>query len=77
MNEARQRQRVRCENGHEAEQVQDQMPPTQDWSQFWPTAAPVTGDAGETVIREIHADLERRGAIQDRLAGYRSESQGE
>jgi hypothetical protein len=47
----------------------------QNWSQFWPADSET--ETGDALIREALTGLEREGSIQDRLAGYRSESQGE
>jgi hypothetical protein len=77
VNIVKQRQRVQRESESDAGQSQGQRSQTQDWSQFWPRTETTSQTATETVIQEMLTDFDRRGAVQDRLAGYRSESQGE
>jgi len=57
-------------------QAENQRAEPQSWSQFWP-ADSATETRSDALMREVLTGLEREGSIQDRLAGYRSESQGE
>jgi hypothetical protein len=56
--------------------AENQRAEPQNWSQFWPVDS-ATETRSDALMREVLTGLEREGSIQDRLAGYRSESQGE
>ena len=56
--------------------AESQRAEPQNWSQFWP-ADLETQTGSDALTLEILTGLEKEGTIQDRLAGYRSESQGE
>ena len=66
--------RTRRQNGTRV--VEGQRIEPQDWSQFWP-ADSETETGGDALIQEVMTGLDQEGAIQDRVAGYASESQGE
>ena len=47
-----------------------------DWSEFWPGRDSAPDGPLDDLAQEILSALEQ-SSVQDRLAGYRSESQGE
>ena len=57
------------------EQADDQRPSLPDWSQFWP-ADSGTETGSDALLQESLTELEQ-GSVQERLAGYRSETQGQ
>lgn len=44
--------------------------------QFWPADSEME-TRSSALLQEVLTELDKEGAVQDRLAGYRAESQGE